>query len=158
MGFWLMSVSGNVPFKSTDVSSTDRTGLTDGKSSSRRLPPWLVFATKLAAGVALVTFLLWHYNLQSAFQLIRRERPILFVATVALYIAGQLLSAFRWQLVAALNGLRGRYSEYLAYYFIGMFTNVFVPGLVGGDALRALYLGRQHRRMGPAVASVMADR
>jgi glycosyltransferase 2 family protein len=39
-----------------------------------------------------------------------------------------------------------------------MFTNVFVPGLVGGDALRALYLGRRHQRIGQAVASVMADR
>jgi uncharacterized membrane protein YbhN (UPF0104 family) len=41
---------------------------------------------------------------------------------------------------------------------MGMFTNVFVPGLVGGDALRALYLGRRHQRIGPAFASVMADR
>ncbi len=125
---------------------------------SNRLRPWLVFAIRLAAGVAVVAFLLWHYDLRSAFQLIRRERPIMFVATVALYISGQSMSALRWKLLARLNGLPGRYSQYLAYYFVGMFTNVFVPGLVGGDALRALYLGRQYRRIGPAFASVMADR
>jgi uncharacterized membrane protein YbhN (UPF0104 family) len=33
-----------------------------------------------------------------------------------------------------------------------------VPGLVGGDALRAIYLGRSHQRMGDAIASVAADR
>jgi len=33
-----------------------------------------------------------------------------------------------------------------------------VPGLVGGDAARALYLGRRHDRLGEAIASVVADR
>jgi glycosyltransferase 2 family protein len=133
-------------------------GSANEELSPKRLRAWAVFTIKLAAGVALVTFLVWHYDLRSIFQLIRRERPILFAATVALYVAGQVMSAYRWQLLAALNGLGGPYPEYLAYYFIGMFTNVFVPGLVGGDALRALYLGRRHRRVGPALASVMADR
>jgi glycosyltransferase 2 family protein len=132
--------------------------ISDADLRSRRLRAWLVFAIKLAAGSALVAFLLWHYDLRSALQLIRRERPFFFVATVTLYVCGQGMSAYRWRYVAALNGLAGRYSEYLAFYFIGMFTNVFVPGLVGGDTMRALYLGRQHQRIGPAFASVIADR
>jgi glycosyltransferase 2 family protein len=133
-------------------------GLAGAELHSKRVRACFVFVIKLAAGMSLVAFLLWHYDLRSSFQLIRRERPIMFLATVALYLAGQLMSAFRWQLLAGLNGLPGRYSDYLAYYFIGMFTNVFVPGLVGGDALRALYLGRRYQRIGPAFASVMADR
>src|ERR1700730_1785089 len=132
--------------------------LAGAESRSKRSRAWFMFAIKLTAGISLVAFLLWHYDLRSTFQLIRRERPILFLATVALYVAGQAMSAFRWQLLAGLNGLGGRYSEYLGYYFIGMFTNVFVPGLIGGDALRALYLGRRHQRIGQAFASVMADR
>jgi uncharacterized protein (TIRG00374 family) len=132
--------------------------ISDNKLRSKRLRALLVFGVKLAAGIALVGFLLWHYDLRSAFQLIRRERPVFFVATVMLYVCGQAMSAYRWRFLAALSGLRGSYAEYLSYYFIGMFTNVFVPGLVGGDTMRALYLGRQHRRLAPAFASVMADR
>jgi glycosyltransferase 2 family protein len=134
------------------------TGLADTESRTKSSRRWLVFAIKLTAGIAVVGFLMWHYDLRSSFRLIRRERPTLFLAAVALYVSGQAMSSFRWKLLAGLNGLRGRWSEYLAYYFIGMFTNVFVPGLVGGDALRALYLGRRHQRIGQAVASVMADR
>jgi uncharacterized membrane protein YbhN (UPF0104 family) len=125
---------------------------------SRRPRGWSSFAIKLAVGIALVAFILWRYDLRSAFDLIRREKPLFFVATVALYVGGQAMSAYRWQLLAALNGLGGAYSEYLAYYFVGMFTNLFTPGLVGGDAVRTLYLGRRHQRMGPAFGSVMADR
>src|SRR5215472_12861131 len=116
----------------------------DSEVPRKRLRAWLMFAIKLAAGIGLVAFLLWHYDLRSAFRLMRRERPAFFCATVALYVAGQSMSALRWKLLASLNGFAGRYSEFLSYYFIGMFTNVFVPGLVGGDALRALYLGRRH--------------
>jgi hypothetical protein len=39
-----------------------------------------------------------------------------------------------------------------------MFTNLFVPGLLAGDAARSVYLGRRHGRMGEAIASVVADR
>jgi uncharacterized membrane protein YbhN (UPF0104 family) len=42
--------------------------------------------------------------------------------------------------------------------FVGMFTNLFVPGLLAGDAARSVYLGRRHGRMGEAIASVVADR
>jgi glycosyltransferase 2 family protein len=132
--------------------------LAGGEVHSKPIRTWLLFATKLAVGIALVAFLVWHYDLRPSFLLIRRERPSLFLATVVLYVAGQVMSAFRWQLLAALNGLPGRFLEYLAYYFVGMFTNLFVPGLVGGDALRALYLGRRHQRIGQAFASVVADR
>jgi uncharacterized membrane protein YbhN (UPF0104 family) len=134
------------------------TEVADSDARANRQRAWLIFAIKLAAGIGLVAFLLWHYDLRSAFRLIRRERPAFFFATVALYVGGQSMSALRWKFLAGLTGFSGRYSEYLSYYFIGMFTNVFVPGLVGGDTLRALYLGRRHRRIGPAFASVMADR
>jgi uncharacterized membrane protein YbhN (UPF0104 family) len=118
----------------------------------------LTFAIKLGAGLSLLALLLWHYDLRSTICLIERERADFFAAAVALFVAGQIMSAFRWQLLALLNGLEGPFREYLGYYFIGMFTNVFVPGLIGGDALRAIYLGRRHGRVAEALASVVADR
>jgi hypothetical protein len=120
--------------------------------------PGLVFAAKLGLGLALLAALFWHYNLASNIHLISGERPDFFIASVALFIGGQVMSAYRWQLLARLNGIAGPFREYAAYYFIGMFTNLFVPGLIGGDALRALYLGRRHGRIAEAIASVIADR
>jgi glycosyltransferase 2 family protein len=120
--------------------------------------PYGAFVLRAGAGVAVVTFLLWHYDAKPIFHLLARERLGFFAATIVLYVAGQLMSAFRWQLLAQLGGFPGRYGEYFAYYFAGMFTNLFVPGLIGGDALRTLYLGRRYGRLGDAIASVAADR
>jgi glycosyltransferase 2 family protein len=120
--------------------------------------PYRAFALRAGLGVAVVAVLLWRYDARPIFRVLGRERPAYFAAVVLLYLAGQAMCAYRWQLLAALLKVRGRYGEFLAYTFVGMFTNLFVPGLLGGDAARSVYLGRRHDRMGEAIASVVADR
>jgi uncharacterized membrane protein YbhN (UPF0104 family) len=117
-----------------------------------------VFAMRATLSAAVLAILLFRFDFTSILASIERERLSFFIATIALYLAGQVMSAFRWQLLARLLEIAGPFREYLTYYFIGIFTNLFVPGLVGGDAARALYLGRRHDRIGEAVASVIADR
>lgn len=138
-----------------DADSTDAASV-DVESGARGR--FYSFGIKLAIGLSLAGVLLWRYDLGSTFHLVRRERLSLFAATGALFVGVQVISAFRWQLLARIVGVGGRYRDYLGYFFIGMFTNIFVPGLVGGDALRAIYLGRRHGRMAEAFASVAADR
>jgi glycosyltransferase 2 family protein len=120
--------------------------------------PYRAFAIRAGLGVAVVAVLLWRYDARPIFRILSRERPAYFAAVVMLYLAGQAMCAYRWQLLAALLKVHGRYGEFLAYTFVGMFTNLFVPGLLGGDAARSVYLGRRHGRMGEAIASVVADR
>ena len=120
--------------------------------------PYLTFPLRAGAGLAVVAFLLWHYDARPVLQTLGRERPVYFIAAVALFLTGQLISSLRWRLLGKIAGLDAPFREYLTYYFIGMFTNVFVPGLVGGDAARAIYLGRRNNRLAAAVASVVADR
>ncbi|HLI81463.1 MAG TPA: lysylphosphatidylglycerol synthase transmembrane domain-containing protein [Candidatus Binataceae bacterium] len=127
-------------------------------TAPRAAHPYRAFVIRVGLGVAIVSFLLWHYDARPALRTLARERWWYFAATVAIYVAGQVMSAWRWQLLAAVLNMRGSFAEFLRYYFIGMFTNLFVPGLVGGDAARAFYLGRRHGKMGEAIASALADR
>ena len=120
--------------------------------------PYRAFATRAGLGIAIVAVLLWRYDARPILRILSRERPAYFAAVVLLYVAGQAMCAYRWQLLAALLKVHGRYSEFLAYLFVGIFTNLFVPGLLAGDAARSVYLGRRHGRMGEAIASVVADR
>ena len=121
-------------------------------------PSYRAFAVRIGLGVAIVGFLLRHFDARPALHVLARERQLYFVATIAIFLAGQVMCVWRWQLLAAVLNLRGPFSEFMRYCFIGLFTNRFVPGLVGGDAARAFYLGRRHGRMGEAVASAVADR
>jgi glycosyltransferase 2 family protein len=130
----------------------------EAESAAPRRHPLRGFAVRAAIGAALIAFLIRRYGGNAILSLLARENPAYFIATIALFLAGQVMSAYRWQLVAAQVGLRGPFGRFLSYYFVGMFTNLFVPGLVGGDAARALYLGRASGRLGDAAASVLADR
>lgn len=120
--------------------------------------PYRSFLLRAGAGVAIIVFLIWHFDARPALHVLARENSGFFAATFLLYVAGQVMSACRWCLLAEILGLKARFREFLAYYFVGMFTNLFVPGLVGGDAARAFYLGRRHRRMPDAIACTVADR
>lgn len=119
---------------------------------------WRALAIRIGLGAAIIGFLLWHFDARPALHSLARERPLFFTAAVALYVASLMLSAYRWKLLAAMLSLRGPLSEFIRYYFIGVFTNLFVPGLIGGDATRGFYLGRRHHKMGEAIASAVADR
>jgi uncharacterized membrane protein YbhN (UPF0104 family) len=109
-------------------------------------------------GLGVLGFLLAHVDRASLMASITNENPSFFVLALSIYLLGQALCAFRWQILAQMVELRGSINEFLSYYFIGIFTNLFVPGLIGGDAARVLYLGGPRGKVGAATASVMADR
>jgi glycosyltransferase 2 family protein len=113
---------------------------------------------RAGVGVVVVAILLSHYDARPILRILSHEGLGWFAAAVALYIAGQVMSTWRWMLLAYALKLRGAFGDFLRFYFIGMFTNTFVPGLVGGDAARAFYLGRHYEKMGAAIAATIADR
>ena len=119
---------------------------------------YLGFALRTIVGIAIVTFLVWRYDARSVLLLLARERPGYFAAAVGLYVSTQVISAYRWRLLAAVLQLDASFTDFLAFRFIATFTNALIPGVVGGDALRAVYLGRRNRHLGEAFASVIADR
>ncbi len=116
------------------------------------------FAIRLLLGLGLLSFLLSRVDRAALFHQLARERVTYFLAATLLYIAGQMVAAFRWRYLARMLALYGTVFEFIVYFFVGVFTNLFVPGLVGGDAARALYLGRRKGHVGRAAATVAADR
>jgi uncharacterized protein (TIRG00374 family) len=79
-------------------------------------------------------------------------------AGIAIYICGQLISAFKWQVLLAPVGLAVRYVRIAAFYFIGMFFNNFLPTIVGGDAVKAVLLARETGAPAKATVTVFMER
>ena len=51
-----------------------------------------------------------------------------------------------------------RYTRLLAFYFTGMFFNLFLPTIVGGDAVKAVLLARETGAPARATMSVFMER
>ena len=78
-----------------------------------------------------------------------------FLSASALYIMSQVLSTMRWQLL-----LPDKYplNRLFSLYMIGAFFSSFLPGIVGGDAVRAYYLNKDARKISITLAAVFMDR
>lgn len=113
---------------------------------------------RLAVSGALLAALAWGTDWGQVRGVFAHVRTGYLLAAVALYVATQLVSAWRWQVLARPLGFHRPLWQYAGFYFIGMFFNLFLPTSVGGDVVRAWYLdGKSGRRLG-AFLSVFTDR
>jgi len=66
--------------------------------------------------------------------------PAAFLAAVALYFAGSYFSTLRWKLLVPFHS---KTSRLFRIYMIGSFFNTYMPGIIGGDAVKAYYLNKE---------------
>jgi uncharacterized membrane protein YbhN (UPF0104 family) len=121
-----------------------------GSQTLKRLRP--------AVSAVLLAWLAWRTDWHQIRDALGHLRPNLGLGAVGLYVVIQLVSSFRWQLLAQPLGFRQSLSRFAGFYFVGMFFNLLLPTSVGGDVVRAWYLdGRTGRRL-DAFLSVLVDR
>jgi glycosyltransferase 2 family protein len=94
--------------------------------------------------------LLWHELIQA--------KPLYFIAAVLVYFLVQGLSAWRWHALLKPQGLDVPFSRVLAYYFLGMYFNFFLPSAIGGDVVKVYYLNKETRQLSASASSVFFDR
>jgi len=83
----------------------------------------------------------------------------LLLPIVAIFWIGQLICSERWRIFAASLGLKGTYRSFVQMYFVGMFFNIGLPTLVGGDIIKAFIVSRKNgKKFQLGLASVVQDR
>jgi len=119
---------------------------------------WRV-ALRLAGAVLLLAFVVaWVGPAQMVAQLRNASGPW-FVAAVLCAIAANLVSAWRWGVIARALGLQAGFGTLVSAYAQGIAVNTVLPGAtLGGDALRALRLTRAGNDALLAGTSVVLDR
>jgi hypothetical protein len=94
-------------------------------------------------------------GVRQVFSLLKGIHFFAFFSAVILYIIAQLFSTARWKLfLPETLGIRKLFSLYL----IGSFFSTVLPGLIGGDAVKAFYLYRATGKSSLALASIFMDR
>jgi len=106
---------------------------------------------------SIVGYILYDIDWQDLAAAIAGVRLPLLMLAALLYLAGQILSAFKWSVLGRAVGFERPLRDYVRFYFVGMFFNLFGPSTLGGDLARSLYLSDGHRR-GVALNSTIFDR
>ena len=122
----------------------------------------LIFTVKIGISAALIIWLLKQNRLD--FSLLENlefdNRTILLFASGTLFVfCGLLLLGWRLCLLLRFKRFSVSYQKVLSLTFAGSLLGVILPGLVGGDAMKAVYLcsNVSERRM-DALTSVVIDR
>ena len=74
------------------------------------------------------------------------------------YVLGQVLSAYKWRLLARVVGFDQSLRAFISYYFGGMCLNLFAPSTIAGDMGRSVLLAGGREGVGRALQSVFIDR
>ena len=121
----------------------------------RRRISWLIRIT-ISGGIIL--WLFSRYNLRevlTSFEALPLHMP---AAACLMYLAAQMLSSLRWQVLCTLFSFRDKWRTFLGFYFVGMFFNLFLPTGLGGVFFKIHFLSRKNGRRLSATFTVLGDR
>ncbi len=125
------------------------------KSSGRGIRKTLVFTLKLAVSSLSLYVVFSKIDIREFASMLAKIGPLFFVLAALPYVLAQAVSTWRWKLL--LPG-HFRYGRLFSLYMIGSFFNSFLPGVIGGDAIKAYYLNKDAKKISLTLASVFMDR
>jgi uncharacterized protein (TIRG00374 family) len=102
----------------------------------------LIAIGKVAVAAALIWWLAASGTLDLSALRVFWDRPALLVATLAIFTFNNVVAALRWRLLLGLAGVTISARRAMALQWVGAFFNVVVPGNIGGDVLRSIYVAR----------------
>ncbi len=108
--------------------------------ASKKFKNLLFFLLKFIISASLLYLLISKVEIETILQNLKLLNPLAFVFTAGLYVFSIYISSIRWSLLINQTiKLRRLFSMYM----MGSFFNICLPGIIGGDALKAYYLSRE---------------
>ncbi|MDA8092177.1 MAG: lysylphosphatidylglycerol synthase transmembrane domain-containing protein [Nitrospiraceae bacterium] len=137
----------------------EQTSATRDKANSsffrKALKKILVLALKFSVSGGLLWLVLKRAGVEKVLHTLKSMDLRFFLAGVALYLLGTLVSSMRWRLFVS---ERLSLKKFFSLYLLGTFFSTFLPGVVGGDAFKGYYLYKKTGRMAEAMASIFMER
>jgi glycosyltransferase 2 family protein len=114
-----------------------------------------LFALKLAVSALSLYLVFSKTEIGKVFSTLKGIGPLYFLVAALLYITAQFVSAVRWKLLLPEKFMLRRL---FSLYMIGSFFSSFLPGVIGGDVVKAYYLNKDAKKISLTLASVFMDR
>lgn len=110
---------------------------------------------KIAVSITFLIFLMSKLHPETLLGEFKKVKISYFLLATISYIFTMYLSTKRWTYFIKLDK---SFKELFELYMIGTFFNLFMPGTVGGDAVKAYYLYRGSQKKGDSLVSVFMER
>jgi glycosyltransferase 2 family protein len=118
----------------------------------------LTTALKIALSALLIFWLFRKLDWHSVAYELRDINYFYLVLFIILQLAAMVISAKKWQVIAAFQGIHFTIKEGFQVYLTGTFINNFLPSTIGGDIYRSLWLAPRAANKSTAFSTVVFDR
>jgi hypothetical protein len=121
---------------------------------------WKRFLTPLRFTITLglLIYLVWQADPLQIWQKLQTVHLSWLLLAILLQFGGVALSSYKWRIILSARDQQQPYKWLLNTYLAGQFANNFLPTGVGGDAVRAVQLGRKIGSYSQSSASIFVDR
>jgi len=113
---------------------------------------------RIATGVVLLGLLIRQVDLRATLQAARGVSALALLGPAVLFFAAHTLASLRWKLILRAAAFELRLWQAFKLTLLGMFTSCFLPGAIGGDALRIAVLASSRGQASRIIGSVILDR
>lgn len=117
----------------------------------------LSLIVKFALGIGLLVLVLYWADPAKVYHRIMNADGKHLAAAFMLCWGSYLMGIKRWQILSRSLGIEASFNRFVALYFLGLFCNNFLPTGIGGDFVKAHFLGKS-RQTHTSYLSVMLDR
>jgi glycosyltransferase 2 family protein len=118
----------------------------------------LITALKIVISALLIFWLFRKLDWHLVAHELRDINYFYLVLFIILQLAAMVISAKKWQVIAAFQGIHFTIKEGFKVYLTGTFINNFLPSTIGGDIYRSLWLAPRAVSKSAAFSTVVFDR
>ena len=127
-----------------------------GRSGDGSKPYKLIIRAVVSTGI--LAALLWWLPVDALLQAVTAIAPQVWILVVCGFILGHIVSAFKWRLLLRAVDINITRLEAVRAHGAGLFANLCLPSVVGGDVVRAGVVIRDHKRFENIALGSLADR
>lgn len=128
---------------------------TPHESSRKKL---VVLAVKIAFTLGFFALLFAKVRWAELWDHATRIAPSTWLGVFVCFVAGHAVGALKWRYAVSLSRARLSVPDAFQCYAAGMFANLCLPSIVGGDAVKAVLAGRASKRFEAAVIGGATER
>ena len=119
---------------------------------------WRIPCTRVIISLSILVFLLIWLPVSDLWNTVKRISLTLWTLSVIVFLVGHVLGSIKWCLLANMGKSRLPLSTAFRCYFSGLFANLFLPSLAGGDVVRAGMAIRSNNEKEPIILATLLDR
>jgi glycosyltransferase 2 family protein len=130
----------------------------DNKKYQKFFQNNILLILKIVITIVLVAFLIFKVKWFSIFEIFRHLNVGLYGLAFLLILLGMFISTIKWQLLLKSINYHEPFWQLFRYYYIGAFFNIFLPSVIGGDAVRATLLRKDSSLILRNAVSIFVER